>query len=795
MEDLSTLFYKPTKFSPNEKGIENYQTGKKETIYYKRLFQKTNLDARLDHKAGSGKIWEERNSGRSLAPKLKKGEFAVVERKYAEVGMFEFSARDNKINSAADVAFIFRQLESEAIEHAFAVYIDKEKRPSVQWLSMGGINATIIDPRVMVDAAQRLNAKEIYLVHNHPSGNLKPSTADMNIVAKLKRGFEPMGIMVNAIIINLVSGNYLQFDENGSSVARESITSYDSYTEKNIGVFSFNKQAFLQSPINTRINSPGDAARFLSQQKFSSGEKAGYLLLTIKNEIVGNFFATNFERNKAYKEVAGLVSKFGATSVIAYTNKADNAAFYRDLQADLKNLEIGLMDVIECESSEFVCQTFEKYKSLMEQGRLYEKASDYKVNSPVKRKPEYDLGFGHLGNGTTVWNRLQIENNDYKTIAHISYRGQVNFYDENLPANIKLQIMDMADIQGAKLEKNENNEIGYDENSLTRYTSLVHQGSEIVQQSNPRPTNDTTIAQEILTNYITNKTKIMKTQNTLSEENLTSKSAALNNNEETYLQKNLDFIKNQVKYLGFGEGHGEALKDAIEEGRDKIDFPISKEFSSHLHSEKKQEADFTLHFNKGKESNMYFLNSYSAQLKGLPEENNESQKFYINKGKGITAKEAFNLLSGRAVNKDLTNKEGVTYNAWVKLKPSEANGEKGNRDFQIFGENYGFDLEKTLSKYPVKEMETPEAADRLMNSLKKGNLQAVIFSQNGEETPKMIAANPQFKNLDVLNQDGSKMFVPISLLNKNETTQKQRLQTDASPAPAIKENKAAGIKR
>ena len=137
MEDLSTLFYKPTKFSQHEKGIEKYQTEKKESIKYKRLFPKTTLDARLDHKAGSGKIWKERNSGKSLAFKLKKGEFAVVERKYTEVGMFEFTARDHKINNAADVAFIFRQLESEAVEHAFAVYIDKEKRPSVQWLSMG----------------------------------------------------------------------------------------------------------------------------------------------------------------------------------------------------------------------------------------------------------------------------------------------------------------------------------------------------------------------------------------------------------------------------------------------------------------------------------------------------------------------------------------------------------------------------------------------------------------------------------------------------------------------------------
>ena len=795
MEDLSTLFYKPTKFRPNEKGIENYQTGEKETINYKRLFPKTTLDARLDHKAGSGKIWKKRNSGRSLAPKLKKGEFAIVERKYSEVGMFEFTARDNKINSAADVAFIFRQLESEAVEHAFAVYIDKEKRPSVQWLSMGGINATIIDPRIMVDAAQRLKAKEIYLVHNHPSGSLKPSTADMNIVAKLKSGFEPMGIMVNAIIINLVSGNYLQFDENDSSVVREGFPSYDSKIEKNIGVFSFNKQAFLQSPINTRIQSPDDAARFLSQQKFSSGEKAGYLLLTTKNEIVGNFFATNYDRNKAYKEVAGLVSKFGATSVIAYTNKSDNAAFYRDLRTDLKNLEIGLMDVIECESSEFVCQTFEKYKSLMEQGRLYENQENYKVNKTGNGNTEYDLGFGRLGSGVTVWNRLQIENDDYKTIAHISDRGLVNFYYENLPEDVKLQIRNMADIQEAKFGKNQISEIRYDGNNLTRYTSYVHPNSEEVQESNQRSNNDTAIAKEIVTNYITNKTKIMNTQNTLNEENLTGQSTELNNNEENYLQKNLDYINNQVKYLGFGEGHSDALKDAMEEGRDKIDFPISKEFYSPLNSEKKQEVDFALHFSKGKESNMYFLNSYSAQLKGLPEDINESQKFYINKGKGITAKEAFNLLSGRAVNKDLTNKEGLTYNAWVKLKPSEANSEKGNRDFQIFGENYGFDLEKTLSKYPVKEMESPEAADRLMNSLKKGNSQAVTFIQNGEESPKFISANPQFKNLSVYNQDGSVMFHNNIALNKNQDSQTQTSKEQHDIRPVMKVVQSPGMKR
>ena len=32
----------------------------------------------------------------------------------------------------------------------------------------------------------------------------------------------------------------------------------------------------------------------------------------------------------------------------------------------------------------------------------------------------YDLGYGHLGNGVTVWNRLEEEHGDYKTVAHIA---------------------------------------------------------------------------------------------------------------------------------------------------------------------------------------------------------------------------------------------------------------------------------------------------------------------------------------------------------------------------------------
>lgn len=57
---------------------------------------------------------------------------------------------------------------------------------------------------------------------------------------------------------------------------------------------------------------------------------------------------------------------------------------------------------------------------------------------------EVDLGFGGLGNGTTVWDRNRIENNDYKIVAHISNLGNITYYDKNLPEVAKNKIEEMA---------------------------------------------------------------------------------------------------------------------------------------------------------------------------------------------------------------------------------------------------------------------------------------------------------------------------------------------------------------
>ena len=57
----------------------------------------------------------------------------------------------------------------------------------------------------------------------------------------------------------------------------------------------------------------------------------------------------------------------------------------------------------------------------------------------------YDLGFGHLGNGLTVWNRLEEVDGDYRTVAHIAPDRTVQIYDEEMPQEIRERIQQVAD--------------------------------------------------------------------------------------------------------------------------------------------------------------------------------------------------------------------------------------------------------------------------------------------------------------------------------------------------------------
>jgi N12 class adenine-specific DNA methylase len=66
------------------------------------------------------------------------------------------------------------------------------------------------------------------------------------------------------------------------------------------------------------------------------------------------------------------------------------------------------------------------------------------ADEPQIKSPGYDLGYAHMGNGLTVWNRLEQEHGDYKTIAHIAPDRTVKFYVDDLPEDVRARIEHIA---------------------------------------------------------------------------------------------------------------------------------------------------------------------------------------------------------------------------------------------------------------------------------------------------------------------------------------------------------------
>jgi DNA repair protein RadC len=95
-----------------------------------------------------------------------------------------------KITCAADAFRIFcEHWDKDTIEHIEEFKILLLNRANmvlgIASISRGGIAGTVIDTRIIFQYALKANASQIVLAHNHPSGSLKPSDADIAVTKKV----------------------------------------------------------------------------------------------------------------------------------------------------------------------------------------------------------------------------------------------------------------------------------------------------------------------------------------------------------------------------------------------------------------------------------------------------------------------------------------------------------------------------------------------------------------------------------------------------------------------------------
>ena len=85
--------------------------------------------------------------------------------------------------------------------------IKKEK------ISAGGVSGTVADPKIIFKLALQETTSHLILVHNHPSGNLSPSKADIDLTKKIKEGAKLLDMQVLDHLIFTDAGYYSFADE------------------------------------------------------------------------------------------------------------------------------------------------------------------------------------------------------------------------------------------------------------------------------------------------------------------------------------------------------------------------------------------------------------------------------------------------------------------------------------------------------------------------------------------------------------------------------------------------------
>lgn len=123
------------------------------------------------------------------------------------LAMFEIFRRANKltrkgykasIKTAKDVySYFVDELQEKNKEFFYALLLDtKNKIIGEELISVGTLNSSLIHPREVFNPAIKASANSIILVHNHPSGDCKPSEEDENVTKMLNDAEDILGIKV-----------------------------------------------------------------------------------------------------------------------------------------------------------------------------------------------------------------------------------------------------------------------------------------------------------------------------------------------------------------------------------------------------------------------------------------------------------------------------------------------------------------------------------------------------------------------------------------------------------------------
>jgi len=337
-----------------------------------------------------------------------------------------------KIKSSADVAFLFKNLESAATENIFTVMIKEDGSYSTLYLGTGAISGVAAEPNMIAAAAKELGAKKVVLVHNHPSGSVEPSKEDGLLHKKITNILNGSGVEVMpSVIINLDSGKYGTFTDTDSDIHGKAEAPQKA---RNVKIYQFDrKKLYVPSKELTAIKSPEDVATFLSKHKRGTIGKLQALIVDNANQVTRYaLLDANADSRKLSSDLIAMVGKHG-TAVVLLGNENMPRSVY-GIKENLKAADVAILDIVEVKQSNDVVRMA---RSFAAEGYLADKKPEYEA-TPLEGYTEHEI------ENFSKSNRIEIAENK----EHI-----YNFVEESLAGNKKGKKLLLGKIRNKTAEK------------------------------------------------------------------------------------------------------------------------------------------------------------------------------------------------------------------------------------------------------------------------------------------------------------------------------------------------------
>jgi len=127
----------------------------------------------------------------------------------------DFPYEGQSITCTSELVAFAKSLQDSDVEKMLSVYLDAQNRVICLQVMNGTVNQAVVYPREIIRHALLSGACAVILVHNHPSGVVRPSEADIRVTKTIQEAGKLLDIMVHDHIVVGENNRFFSFREQG----------------------------------------------------------------------------------------------------------------------------------------------------------------------------------------------------------------------------------------------------------------------------------------------------------------------------------------------------------------------------------------------------------------------------------------------------------------------------------------------------------------------------------------------------------------------------------------------------